>query len=84
MSKPEPFEHLVLPDVLAVEDLVTHLRRSPAAIRAHLRAGNIPGRKIGRRWLVDREALLATLSPAAASERERPLLRLLREEGGDQ
>jgi hypothetical protein len=51
-----------LPDVATVEDLVPVFRLSPSAVRAHLRAGTIPGRKIGRRWLVPRPALLRWLA----------------------
>lgn len=63
----------VLPDVLVVEDLAHHLCRSPSAIRRLLRTGELPGRRIGHRWVTDRGALLRAL----ADERQRPALRVL-------
>jgi excisionase family DNA binding protein len=53
----------VLPDVLTVEDLAEHLRLSTSAVRAALRRGEIPGRRLGRRWYCDRLELLAALRP---------------------
>lgn len=68
---------LLLPDLLTVEDLARHLRRSHSAIRALLRAGDIPGRRIGRRWIVDRGALLRSLDGEDRGSR----MRLLRPRG---
>lgn len=82
MSSSHAFDHLVLPDILTVEDLARYIPLSPTSIRAHLRAGRLPGRKIGRRWLIDREALLSYLSPPTAGNHEPPILRLLDPEGG--
>lgn len=54
---------LGLPDVCVVEDLARFLRCSPSAVRALLRRGAIPGRKLGRRWAVNRLAFLESLRP---------------------
>ena len=55
---------LALPDICQVEDLASHLRQSPAAIRAALRRGQLPGRRVGKRWLISRAALLDWLGSA--------------------
>ena len=69
----DPLFTAVLPDLCLVEDLAVRLRMSESAVRTHLRSGAIPGRKIGRRWVVDREALLRTLAPGC----ELPPLRVV-------
>src|SRR5689334_7610300 len=61
---------VALPDVCRVEDLAQHLSTSPAAIRRALRRGEIPGRRVGKRWLVARLALVEWL--AARSETAEP------------
>ena len=53
---------VALPDVCRVEDLAEHLDLSPATLRAALRAGVLPGRRLGRQWLISRQALLAWLA----------------------
>ena len=56
-----------LPDICRVEDLAHHLGVSQSAVRAALRAGRLPGRRVGRRWLIPRPALLESLRhPEAA------------------
>ncbi|HET6203594.1 MAG TPA: helix-turn-helix domain-containing protein [Planctomycetota bacterium] len=80
MNAPDPLLEALLPDLLVVEDLAGRLRRSPSAVRALLRAGALPGRKVGRRWVVEREALLQALAP----EREPLPLRVLGSEEGDE
>ena len=70
-----------LPDVATVEDLARILRLSRSTIRGHLRAGAIPGRKIGRRWLVSRPALLRWLAEPSSYPPGRPGLRLLPKDG---
>jgi excisionase family DNA binding protein len=64
---------VLLPEVLDVEALAYWLRCSPSSARAHLRAGRIRGRRIGRRWLISREAVLRAL----ASEREQAPMRVV-------
>ncbi len=53
---------IFVPDILLIEDLCRVLRMTPSGARAALRAGRIPGRRLGRRWVVSREALLALLA----------------------
>lgn len=62
---------VLLPQILDVQDLAKWLRCSEPTVRALLRAGRLPGRRIGRRWLVSRDALLSFL------ERPEPKARLL-------
>lgn len=65
---------VALPDVCRVEDLAEHLQVSTAAIRRALRRGELPGRRVGRRWLISRLALVEWLSstpPPSADEPRR-------------
>lgn len=57
-----PVESIYLPDILVAEELSGILRMTPAGVRAALRSGRIPGRRVGRRWLVSRSALLAHIA----------------------
>lgn len=50
------------PDVLNVEQAAAFLGLSASATYAAVRAGEIPARQVGRRWLVSREALVAWLA----------------------
>ncbi len=59
-----PVESIYLPDILVAEELSGILRMTPAGVRAALRAGRLPGRRVGRRWLVSRTALLAHIAAA--------------------
>ncbi len=52
---------VMLPEVCLTEDLAASLRISLSAVRALLRSGQIPGRKLGRRWVVDRSSFLNSL-----------------------
>lgn len=63
---------VALPDICQVEDLASHLRQSPSSIRAMLRKGQLPGRRVGRRWLVSRAALLAWLAGPSADDDVQP------------
>lgn len=60
---------VLLPDVLTVETLAPVLRLSVRGVRALLRSGRLPGRRLGRRWYVARADLLAALSPPDAGWR---------------
>ena len=60
-----------LPDVVTVRDLEDHIGLSGSTLRAHLRAGRLPGRRVGRRWLISRQALLAFLAENAVEARPR-------------
>lgn len=53
---------IVLPEICTVEDLARHLRASNATVRALIRRGVLPGRKIGRRWIATRADVLAAVS----------------------
>lgn len=44
---------------LTVEQLSKFLQLSKDTIRKHLREGRLPGRKIGKSWRVDRNAIRA-------------------------
>jgi len=59
-------DRILLPDVSTVEDPVERLRLSSATIRKLLRQGVLPGCKIGGRWPIERQQLLAALRTAAA------------------
>ncbi len=56
-------QKLVLPDVLTVKRLMSTLGKSGSAVRSLLRSGRIPATKIGKTWLVEREAFLRSLTP---------------------
>jgi len=60
---------VLLPDILLAEDLARVLRITPGAARALIRSGQVPARKIGRRWLVSRAEFLRQLTPPDASSR---------------
>jgi excisionase family DNA binding protein len=53
---------IALPDVVSVEELARHIGLSDATVRDLIRSGAIPGKKLGRRWFVSREALIRSLS----------------------
>lgn len=58
---------IALPDVASAADLARHLHLSESAVRGLLRTGVIPGRKLGRKWFVSRQALLSVLAEQEAS-----------------
>jgi excisionase family DNA binding protein len=61
---------VALPDVCRVEHLAEHLDLTEGAVRKLLREGRLPGRRVGRRWLVARPALLRWLSlPSGPGQR---------------
>lgn len=64
---------VMLPEILDVSDLSRWLRCSPATSRRLLRDGVVPGKRIGRRWFVTRDALLTKLRPADQRPRPRVL-----------
>ena len=72
-----PFTSLILPDVATVAVLAQILGRSESQIRALLRSGQIPGRKIGGRWIVSRRALLASLTAESSEAPDHPPMRRL-------
>lgn len=52
---------IALPDICTVPVLAQHLHLSHSAIRSLIRQGAIPGRKLGRQWVVSRIELLGSL-----------------------
>lgn len=50
------------PRVLFVRDLADLLQLSPNRVRALLRQRVLPGRRLGRRWVVERDRLLEALA----------------------
>ena len=63
---------VALPDILKVEDLAQHLGISHEAVRRALREGKLPGRRVGRRWLLSRSALLEWLNAFREDAPARP------------
>ena len=50
-----------LPTLLTTDDLAELLKLSPAAVRAAIRRGDVPGaRRLGRRWRIHRDTFLAS------------------------
>jgi hypothetical protein len=62
-------ERTITLDLLAVEEIATATRRTPAAVRAALKRGEIPAVKLGKRWFV-RRADFERLFDRAAREVE--------------
>lgn len=58
-----------LPPLLGVEELAEILGITTAGVRAMIRRRELPASKLGRRWIVRREAFLDRL---IAQERRRP------------
>jgi molybdate transport system regulatory protein len=55
-------------DMLSTEEASSYLRLNPKRIQALARAGRLPGRRIGRKWLFDRHDLEALLSRGEIAE----------------
>jgi excisionase family DNA binding protein len=49
-------------DVLTLAELAELLRVTPARAAAHARAGDLPGRRVGREWRFSRAAVMAWLA----------------------
>lgn len=60
---------ILLPEICLVSDLAIALGRSEEAVRALIRRGRIPARKLGRTWVVPRAVLLRCLAPDDAGFR---------------
>ena len=75
----EALASITLPDIVRPDLLARHLGCRTETVRGYLRAGFIPGRKVGARWLIPRRELLRALAEPAASR-----LRVLPGAGGDQ
>lgn len=59
MQPEQPYSRL--PELLRVPDLMTALGLSAGGVRALITRGELPAAKIGRQWIVRRDALLARL-----------------------
>lgn len=64
---------VLLPEVCFVKDLAAAFHCSESGIRSLIRRGEIPARRLGRRWVVERRALLYALTPDAVRLRLLPL-----------
>lgn len=58
-----PLDIHKLPEVLWVEDLADILGLGQIQIRRKIRKGEIPAKRLGKRWYILREQLIATLRP---------------------
>ena len=63
---------LLLPELLFTSDLARVLHCSTSAARQLLRKGELPARKVGRRWVTARSFLLEWLDPASVRFRALP------------
>lgn len=79
-SAAEALRSVALPDILTAEAYAAHTGQHPATVRSHLRAGLLPGRRVGRRWFIARLALIAHMSRTAGTPSS---LRILGEGGGN-
>lgn len=68
----EAFRAISIPDVIEAGELASRLHISTGAVLRQLRAGRLPGRKIGRRWVIGRAALLAWLARPEVATRVLP------------
>lgn len=57
---------IMLPEVCFVRDLAVAFHCTEAAVRSMIRKGEIPARRLGRRWVIERRALLCSLTPDSA------------------
>jgi molybdate transport system regulatory protein len=55
-------------DMLSTEEASSYLRLNPKRVQALARAGRLPGRRIGRKWLFDRHDLEALLSRGGTAD----------------
>jgi excisionase family DNA binding protein len=60
---------IALPDICTVDTYAAHVGLHPSTVRGHLRQGKIPGRRVGRRWLIARLALIAHLTRTESSRK---------------
>jgi len=54
-----------MPDLLTTAEAAALLSLTDSRIRQLIRSGSLPARRLGRDWLIDREALKSAHSPAA-------------------
>ena len=58
---PSALQGLVLPEICRVEQLSEISGLSPFDIERELRAGSLPGRRVGATWLIHRRAVMSWL-----------------------
>jgi excisionase family DNA binding protein len=65
-----------IPELMTVEQAAVWLLVSERTLYTYLRRGTLPGRRIGRRWYINPEAVLALVGgrPADRDEAARRLL----------
>jgi molybdate transport system regulatory protein len=56
-------------ELLSTEEASSYLRLNPKRIQALARAGKLPGRRVGRKWLFDRRDLDAMLGRREREDR---------------
>lgn len=74
-KRSEPVPATPALDLLAVDDVAALCRVAPAAVRGWIRTGRLIGKKVGRRYLVERAALqrfLSTVQPLARNQSPEP------------
>lgn len=71
---PHSLRAVSLPDIITVDGYARHVGLHPSTVRAQLRDGRLPGRRVGRRWLIARLALIAHLAPSARGPRGKEIL----------
>jgi len=70
--------HAGMDDVLDLTEAARLLRVSPRTVRTRAKAGLIPGRKVGRDWRFNKEALLRHLEGRAPETVEEVVTRTVR------
>ncbi len=68
--QPERLRTLLIPDLATVQDLAPFFKISVSGMRAMLRRGALPAKKVGRRWIVSRRFLLAAIEQADPADTE--------------
>jgi excisionase family DNA binding protein len=73
-----------MPDILTAEEAAEYLQISPGMLLAGVRAGVIPGAKIGRYWRFSQRQLLAWVEDQGEAEAEdREMAAAIREDHGE-
>ena len=62
----------VFDDVLSVEEAAAFLKVAPATVRREARAGQLPGRHVGKEWRFSRSALIDWLRGELEGSGEQP------------
>ncbi|MGQ0632494.1 MAG: helix-turn-helix domain-containing protein [Sporichthyaceae bacterium] len=63
-GEPTAIAVAALPEVLTREQAAWLLRLSPGRLDAAVKRGEVPARKVGRKWLFSKTALLAVFTGA--------------------